>query len=274
VPKLLLNITIATLLGVSALHAQTKEPFDTAVSQPVEVTYCELSRNPLAFNHELVRVTAFVTHGFENFLLDDPTCQTQGFSVWVMYGGKTESGTVYCCPGEGSRSARRKPLTVEGVQIPLLKDVKFQQFTQLLNKDSDSTVRVTAVGRFFSEEKQTIGGVTSWVGAGHMGCCSLLVIQQVVAFEPHARADLDYTSEAGSFENADSDSGCFQYRRHFVSYPEAARAIEEQKSADSGEATWRFSDPERVAIESLRSFYPSQVPALSNLKKNICTTGF
>jgi hypothetical protein len=43
--------------------------------------------------------------------------------------------------------------------------------------------------------------------------------------------------------------------------------MEEQKSADSGEATWRFSDPERVAIESLRSFYPSQVPALSNLKK-------
>jgi hypothetical protein len=267
-PKLLLTVTVATLLGVCALHAQTREFSDNDASKPIEVTYCELSRNPIAFNHELVRVTTFVTHGFENFLLADPTCPTQGFSVWVMYGGTTESGTVYCCPGEGTRSARRKTLAVEGVQIPLVKDVKFQQFTQLLDKEGDSTVRITAVGRFFSGEKETIDGVTSWTGAGHMGCCSLLVIQRIVAFEPHASGDLDYSAEAGSSENADSDSGCFQYRRRvFISYPEAAKAIEEQKSADSGEATWRFSDPEHVAIESLRSFYPSQVPDLLNVKK-------
>ncbi len=261
VPKLLFSITVAILFSISSLHAQTK-PLDNADAKPLDVTYCELSRDPAVFNHKLVRLTTFVTHGFEDFQLADPTCPTQGFSVWVMYGGKTESGTVYCCPGEGGRSTRRKTLTVEGVQIPLVNDLKFQQFTQLLRKEGDSTVRITAIGRFFSGEKQTIGGVTSWTGAGHMGCCSLLVLQRVVAFEPHARRDLDYTSEAGSYENTGCDSGSIQYRRL-----ESTKAIEEQKSADSGEATWRFSDPERVALESLRRFYPSQDPVLLKVKE-------
>ena len=79
------------LVGACALFAQAGNPGSDSVPQPRQVTYCELSKSPAAYNRELVRLTAFVTRGFEDFHLADPTCATEGFSAWVMYGGKAQS---------------------------------------------------------------------------------------------------------------------------------------------------------------------------------------
>ncbi|MGO9649431.1 MAG: hypothetical protein ACLPOO_15415 [Terriglobales bacterium] len=266
----LLGLIFALLIGTFPLFAQTQKPSADAIPQPREVTYCELSREPAAHNHELVRLTAFVTHGFEDFHIADPTCHTLGFSVWVMYGGKAQSGTAYCCPGETGDKTRSEPLTVEGVQIPLVDDSVFGQFTNLLAKEPDTTARVTVVGRFFSGEKRTINGATSWGGAGHMGCCSLFVIQRVESFEQHTRNDLDYTSEAGWYEKEGCKYGQLQYRRHVsLQYMDGVgeQVIAEQKKADSGEAAWAFTDPQRVAADSLKPFFPGQVPVLRSVKK-------
>jgi hypothetical protein len=228
------------------------------------VTYCQLSRDPAAHNHELVRLTAFVTHGFEDFHLTDPSCATQGFSVWVMYGGKVQSDTAYCCPGESAK-ARPESMTVEGVQIPLVDNPTFRKFTDLLKKEPDTTVRVTALGRFFSGEKRTINGVTSWGGAGHFGCCSLFVIQRVESFEAHTRTDLDYTAEAGWYEKEGCKFRTLRDQNHVsIAYPDETteQAIAQQRKADNGEAAWAFTDPQRVALESLKSVYPGHVPVL------------
>ncbi len=103
-----------------------------------------------------------------------------------------------------------------------------------------------------------------------MGCCSLFVIQQVESFEPHTKGDLDYTSEAGWYEKEGCKSGSLRYLRH-VSIPysdgTAEDAIAEQRKADSGQATWSFSDPRQVAIMSLKSFYPGQAAILRSVKK-------
>lgn len=266
--KQLLGLIFALLSGAFPLLAQTQKP--DAVPKPREVEYCELSRDPAAYNHELVRLTAFVTHGFEDFHIAEPTCYTQGFSVWVMYGGKAKSGTVYCCPGEGGERARSESLTVEGIQTSLVDDSIFGQFTNLLAREPDTTVRVTAVGRFFSGEKQTINGSTSWGGAGHLGCCSLFVIQRVESFDPHTRSDVDYTSEAGWYEKEGCKYGTLQFQKHVsILYPdgEVEETIAEQKRADSGEAAWAFTEPQRVALDSLKPFYPSQVPVLRSVEK-------
>jgi hypothetical protein len=187
-----------------------------------------------------------------------------------MYGGKAEANTIYCCPGEGGGETRSEPLTVEGVQIPLISDLVFQQFTDLLKKERDTTVRVTAVGRFFSGEKQTIEGSTYWRGFGHIGCCSLFVIQRVEWFEPHTRSDVDYTSEAGWYEKEGCHYGSLRYLRHVsFTYEDgtAEQAIAEQRLADSGAQVWEFNDPQRVALESLKPFYKDEVPVLHNVKK-------
>jgi hypothetical protein len=47
--------------------------------EPRNVSFCDLSRDPAAYNHQLVRLTAFVTHGFEDFQITEPDCTTQGF---------------------------------------------------------------------------------------------------------------------------------------------------------------------------------------------------
>lgn len=264
-----LEVLITLLVGASPVFAQTVRASGNDIPEPHEVTYCELSRDPAAYNHALVRLTAFVTHGFEDFQVTEPDCPTQHFSVWLMYGGKAESNTVYCCPGEAGRETRSDVLTVEGVQVPLINDLTFQQFIELLKKEPDTTVRSTVVGRFFSGAKETFDTGTFWRGFGHMGCCSLLVIERVESFEPHTRTDLNYTTEAGWYEDEGCKWGSEQNLLH-VSVNNwdggAQKGIAEQEKADRGQS-WAFTDPQRVALESLKLLYPDQLPILRNVKK-------
>jgi hypothetical protein len=55
-------------------------------------------------------------------------------------------------------------------------------------------VHATIRGRFFAGQEIADPRGKRWGGYGHMGCCSLLVIEQVVAVDPHDRDDLDYES--------------------------------------------------------------------------------
>jgi hypothetical protein len=266
----LLPLLLLAGFGIAAPSVQSQHT--DVPSEPRNVSFCELAKDPDAHNHELVRLTAFVTHGFEDFILTDANCPANSnhFSVWVTYGGKSQSNTIYCCPGEGANQTRSEPLTVEGIQIPLLSDGTFRGFADLLNKEADTTVRVTLAGRFFSGEKETVNGSNYWRGFGHMGCCSLFVIQRVEAFEPHVRGDLDYTSEAGWYEKGGCDHGGLRWLRHVsISSPDETvqQAIEEQKTAESGVRPWAFDDPQRVASESLKPLYQNQVLVLRNVKR-------
>ena len=47
---------------------------ETKRAERSKVSVCELKRDPLAFNHKLVEVTGFISHGFEDFTLFDPEC--------------------------------------------------------------------------------------------------------------------------------------------------------------------------------------------------------
>ena len=239
-----------------------------SISQPREVTYCELSKNPAEFNRTFVRLTGFVTHGLEDFEIHDPACRTQGFSIWLMYGGTAESNTVYCCPGEASRESRGAPVTVEGITLPLEQDQPFQQFRALLRREPDTTASTTLVGTFFSGKRELSGADAIWRGYGHMGCCSLLVIQRVTSFEPHTRTDLDYTAEGGWYE----DEGCKWATERDLGHVSvsnwndgAQKGIEAQKKAEDGEP-WAFTNARRVAMESLKALYPDRVQELRRVK--------
>ncbi len=265
--KLLL---VVVLVGSASSEEAPSSP--RALPEPRTVTYCELAKDPAAFNHELIRITGFVTHGFEDFQLAEPVCPplAHEFSLWLMYGGKVESGTIYCCPGEGDERTRRKTLRIEGIEVPLATDAVFRRFRALLKKEPDTTVRATLVGYFFSGTKQDFGEGPWWGGAGHLGCCSLLAIQRVEAFEPHARNDVDYTAEAGYYEEAGCSWHEMAHKRlvSITSGDDAGPAIEEQKLADSGERPWAFVDPDRVALESLQSLYRGEKPVLKRVRQS------
>ena len=155
--------------------------------KPDKVGLCDVAHDPAAYNHKLLEVTGLVEHGFEIFNLFDPTCSSSQ-SVWLEYGGKSKSGTTYCCGVTPDRH-RSKELVVEGIPIPLVKDSLFLEFDKLIQPPFPSgkggaTVRATLAGRFFAGQQIHLPKGTFWGGYGHLGCCSLFAIQQVKSVSP------------------------------------------------------------------------------------------
>lgn len=113
--KLLGCASIVLVLGALA-SAQTPVPgVAAAEEQPATVTICQLKSDPAPYNHKLVEVTGFVSHAFEDFTVFDPTCPSYP-GVWLEYGGKAKSGTMYCC---GVTADRHRPneMKVEDISI-------------------------------------------------------------------------------------------------------------------------------------------------------------
>jgi hypothetical protein len=220
---------------------------------PEKVTACKLKNDPAAFNHKLVEVEGFISHAFEDFTFFDPNCPYSP-EIWLEYGGKTSSGTIYCCGVSNARS-RPKELAVDGVPIPLLEDDRFRRLDKLIHDEADTVVHATLVGRFFpgKQEKYANGKSGNWGGYGHMGCCSLLAIQQVFSVDPHVRDDLDYRATSDQPHLDALKCGTFV---NLQSVPSARATFDIQHRAEAGENAWVFDDPGKVATsflaESLR----------------------
>jgi hypothetical protein len=214
------------------------------------VTVCQLQNDPPAYNHKLVEVTGFVSHDFEEFSLYDPTCPSVR-PVWLEYGGKSKSGTMYCCGVTPDRS-RPRELVIENIPVPLTRDNRFLEFDRLIQPpfksgDHGSVVHATLRGRFFAGQLIHYPKTTFWGGYGHMGCCSLLAIQAVESVSPQDRDDLDYGASA---DQPDVDKTGCGYRILTPLAPEA-EWIKAQHNADLGGRAWVFHDPRRVATEAL-----------------------
>src|SRR5262249_12662089 len=173
---------ITLLLCCASVHAESA----------AQITPCELIRNPGAYDRAVVTVRAAVKIGFEDSLLIANCGKSDRTSVWVTFGGDVEAPIVFCC-GDHSR----KPgsvVTVDDQEVGLQKDAEFEKYFRLLTsvlKETPSGIpcfydcyqyRVTATltGRFFAGEKtKTDDGNDLYYGYGHIGCCSLFVIQKV-----------------------------------------------------------------------------------------------
>jgi hypothetical protein len=180
------KIAIATLLLVGLAVAQLPASSTASSAQePKHLPLCQLADEPVAYNRTLMKVSGTASQGFENFTFTDPSCKSKlnHFLVWLTYGGTMQSGTIYCCPGEGQRKKRKKMLEVEGVSVPLLEDVRLKRFMALL-RQKPHTARASLIGVFFAGTQQSTNSQPTLPGYGHMGCCSLLVIQQVESVEP------------------------------------------------------------------------------------------
>lgn len=219
--------------------------------EPVKTTVCEVKSDPAAFNHKLVEVTGFVSHDFEDFTLFDPTCDSWP-AIWLEYGGTSKSGTMYCC---GVTNDRHRPqqLLVENIPIPLVTNEQFRQFERAIQTPFRSgrygaIVRATIAGRFFAGRQIKYPQGTAWGGYGHMGCCSLLAIQEIKSVDTENRTGLDY---GASPDQPDIEKiGCgYQILTHIEDRTMSGE--QQQKQADSGERAWAFNDPQRVATEVL-----------------------
>ncbi|MFC4763531.1 hypothetical protein [Dyella koreensis] len=156
-------------------------PTSAHSEQPVRVTVCQLLADPGRYNHALVEVSGDVGHGFEDFTLTSGHCDESSLAmgVWLEYGGKQASGTMYCCGVQANRT-RPEVLVVDGVTTQLRDDAVFRDFDQIIQRRPYAKANATLVGRFFSGEPQQLWK-GKWAGYGHMGMFTLLVIEQVLS---------------------------------------------------------------------------------------------
>lgn len=240
---LLIFLTPACSNVIADGQPQIEESLDSLNDPPVKVSVCELANNPQEFNRKAIEVTGFVSHGFEDFRIFDPSCDTNQL-IWLEYGGTNKSGTMYCCGVTADRT-RPKQLEIEKIPISLTVDEQFQQFDKLI-QEGDTIVHATIAGRFFSGKKEEYANGTSWGGYGHMGCCTLLAIERIVGVDPHDRKDVDYGASDGIPELNELNS------YEIVTPNESSKdLITAQQQADSGQREWSFDDPLRVASETL-----------------------
>ena len=147
-----------------------------------KVGLCALQADPATYNQKLIDVRGVVSHGLNDFTLSDPGCK-RPLGIWLEYGGRVDSQTVYCC---GVKTPRTAPLVVEGIETRLIDNALFRRFDARLRTPGDVRFRAHLIGRFFAGVKQRTPNGEVWGGYGHLSCCSLLVIEQVLAVDANA----------------------------------------------------------------------------------------
>ena len=200
-----------------------------------------MKSNPAAYDHKLVQVTAFASRGFENFTLFDPACQAWP-EIWLEYGGLVSSGTVYSSSMSANRK-RSKPIEIEGITVPLTDDKAFRDFDRLIQRPPESIAHAILAGWFFAGSHGAAAGSSAY---GPMGCCSLLIVQQVLEVDPQNRTDVDFHS-APDQPTAGKD-GC-EVRIVLEGAPTSKIAA--QREAEAGPRAWSMDDPVRVASDAL-----------------------
>jgi len=232
--------------------------------EPIDVTPCQLKANPPTYNHNIVRVTGFVSHGFEDFTLFDPQCPSWP-GVWLEYGGKVASLTVYLGGGKAQRT-RPKDLRIDGIVIPLIINRQFEEFDKAIQPpfrsgNQGAIVRATLVGRFFAGKRLDLFEGKPWGGFGHMSCCTLLAIQEVETSDTEDHPKLDYGSSPDQPEL--EKTGCSF--RELLSVDQAA-LLAWQREADQGKHSWAIDDPKQVAFDALTRGASVNISLMRNLE--------
>jgi hypothetical protein len=184
--------TALVLVGTLATGLAAAQSTPQHSEVPLKVSLCDVKAHPEMFLHKLLEFTATASHGFEDSMVEDSHCPWPegGPGVWMDYGGKRSTATKYCC-GESPKSSRSETLVVEGISLDLVDDETFRAFDRRLHRRpskpvSSINVRATMRGRVFARHEGIMGTQQgkSWRGYGHMDCCMLFVVTQVVSVEP------------------------------------------------------------------------------------------
>ena len=153
----------------------------SAQESPIQVSVCDLARDPKSFDGKPIRVRGTLNVDFEDFSLDTPNCDTQQ-GIWLAFGGDVPGLT----PSTANDMVRTpgSNIRVDGMPYGIKKDDNFRRLYALiaaLHGDKPAfRVTTTLTGTFFAGRLTTWpSGLTIFAGYGHLGCCSLFVITEV-----------------------------------------------------------------------------------------------
>jgi hypothetical protein len=240
-----------SLLACWLFIALPSSAMSQAPETPQVATVCQLLNDPKAWDHKLVQVTGFASHGFEDSGFTDPDCTGHLLGLWMEYGGKSLTGTMSTA-SDLSRS-RSAPVVIEGIAVPLVEDALFHRFDDFLHQNArtGTTVHATVVARFFAGQIQHFRGDV-WGGYGHLGCCSLFVVQQVLSVDDYRRPDLDYS-------DSPDQPYCATYQ--FVTpLDPRTQMLEAQRRAEQGDQAYAFTSDRDVAVAAMHSYVKDLKP--------------
>jgi hypothetical protein len=230
---------LIVLAGINLSSVAQVVPLETPKGLITDTTVCQLRSSPAEFDRKQIRVNAYLSLGFEEAGMHDPTClensSTNGqrtnrdeHDFWVEFSDEAEH---------------------EGVKdfLPLVEDAKLQQFHDVLIQRDGQMPRAVLIGTFYAAESPQGSKpeeISFLSGYGHMGCCHLFVVSQVESVETQYSADLDYSPSWSTSE----PRWCYAHETFDI--PTYADIRSWQQAANNG-ADLRRLDPKKVAEEQL-----------------------
>jgi hypothetical protein len=159
----------------------------------LELSVRDLAMHPRSFNGKMIRVRATLSVHFEDFSLAAPNCDTRQ-GIWLAFGGDVP-GIVPSTVNDNFRTPG-VDIKVNGVSYGIKKDENFRRLYALIavrHGDKPAyTVTATLEGAFYAGEERTLpNGQSDFSGYGHLGCCALFVITQVLNVESDPPANLN-----------------------------------------------------------------------------------
>jgi hypothetical protein len=177
--------------------------------QPIPTTTCELSSKPEQFDGKMIRVRGHVTRGFEDFTIHDRPGHSPedcAGGIWLGYGGDGKGPRKYAVVDpwrpDYAQAQWKYQEMVDSVRF--VRDEQSQEMSDKLRATRhyapDGTpcglfscrlyrVSATITGRFYAR------GHGPSQGYGHMGCCHLLIIQQITEVQAERTAVPDESQE-------------------------------------------------------------------------------
>lgn len=230
------------LAGISISAVAQDVPLEAPKRPIIDTTVCQLRSSPAEFDHKQIRVNAYLSLGFEDAGMHDPSCPENSSRNWQSSNRDWRGFWV-----EFANEAEH-----EGVKgfLPLVEDAKLQQFNDVFNQRGSQMLRAVLIGTFYEAkplEDSEPGKISLAIGGfGHMGCCHLFVVSQVESVETQYSADLDYSAYWGTSE----PRWCYSHETYGI--PTRADIRSWQQAANYGADLWRL-DPMKVAEEQLEA---------------------
>ena len=164
-------------------------PSSGTAIHPLQVSVCQLIKNPKNYDRSWIRVHGQASLEFEAFLLYDSGCDSSRLpGLWLSLGGDHNEIATFCCGNP--RRKKGVDIEVKGQKIPLVRDEALHEFLRLLQskriRRPDGKHCESAECDFYGPVTATVTGFflagrdsATNPGYGHLGCCHLVIIQEV-----------------------------------------------------------------------------------------------
>ncbi len=235
---------VGLVVFVCALaKSQDSQPMSNGIplQTAMDVSVCKIAASPDAFDGMLVRIDAYISRGFEDSTLHDPSCPEEAL---VNFRNSIETS-----PHIWAEFADQVGYWHVKGFAPLVKNEQLRQLraTLLERGHIHQMTRATMTGTFFAGRRITERGkVTPLRGYGHMGCCSLFVISSVDSVQKNYSNTLDY---AWGDWNIGMPDGCYSEQMLGVPTNETIRKWQQDSNEDR--EAWH-TDPRQTAEDELR----------------------